>query len=152
VDSLVYVQETQGRHARISQPVTGWLDMATSDGVTMAYPDMALRGHAETADLSDVVESDRHAASMKSVRAKVAQLTAAQVRLAGAMKMMKGRAEALRGSPERVTETVRRGAPQAAVDLARRAGEAAKQVASSQDARKVLQDFSRQPGLRDLLK
>lgn len=150
--SLIYVQETQGQHARISRPVSGWLDMLTGDGVTVAHPDVALRRQAEAVDVRGIVESDRHKAHRKMVQAKVAQLTATQVRLASAVKSMKARAEALRGSPGRVAESVRSGAPQAAADLARRAGEAAKQVAESRDAREVLKGLSRQPGLGDFLK
>jgi len=157
-DSLVFVQEKQGNHARISQPISGWVDAATGDGVRVMFPDMALQGQDETADLDAILKSDQHKANRAKMRAQVAQFTASQMRLAGAMKTMKARAEALRRAPEQVSATVRRGAPAVAADversapkvadsLAQGAGEVARKVADSKDAQKVLDDLSHQPGL-----
>jgi len=147
-DSLVYIQETHGQRARISQPVPGWVDTATSDGVTVVYEDPFLHDHDEKVDLQVVLQSDQSKARRENIRAKVAKLTATQQRLAGAMKQMKARAKALRGAPGVVTDAVQQRAPEVAKEL----GGAARQVVDSLDAQKVLDDIKGKPEVQDLLR
>mmetsp|Transcript_96793 Transcript_96793/g.269408 ORF Transcript_96793/g.269408 Transcript_96793/m.269408 type:complete len:251 (+) Transcript_96793:84-836(+) len=141
--SLVYAAAAEGGRMQVTRPAAGWMSMKTADGVGIMFPEMALRGLSEADDPEGALRSDPREAANAMVRARVAEVTQVQQRLAESMRRLKEKTESLQRHP---TAAVK----EKAKALAHVAGGAAKRVAASPDVQRLVKDLAHQPLLQGL--
>lgn len=145
--SLVFATGAEGAGLRVSRPLAGWLPLAAPDGVRAVYPEMALRGAGEGADVREELRSDGEQALNARLRAQVAQVTAVQEKLAASMQRLRARSEGLKqhglahGEVGKLADVFAQGAGVAAREMRadQRLQRSIADLARSQDVRGVLQ-------------
>jgi len=141
--SLVYAAATEGGRVRVTRPTAGWMPMKTPDGVAVMFPEMALRGLGEADDTEGALASDPRSAANEMLRARVAEVTQMQQRLAETMRRLKEKAEDMQRHPGAAMKDK-------AKALAHVAGGAAKKVATSEEAQRLVKDIAHRPDLKGL--
>jgi len=149
--SLVYATEAVGGSIRVSRPVVGWMSATTADGVASVFPEMPLRELGEDDDIQSALQSDKKGKLNEELRAKVAEVTQVQVRLAESMRRLKENTDRLKRQPlSSVGAVLKNKAPKVSRQIAHTAGQAAQKVAKSQEVQRIFKGLSHEPSLQGL--
>mmetsp|Transcript_107632 Transcript_107632/g.278646 ORF Transcript_107632/g.278646 Transcript_107632/m.278646 type:complete len:308 (+) Transcript_107632:73-996(+) len=87
--SLVWVAEAQGRRARISRPVEGWMSLRSADGVEILRPDMTYDAPLNSTSLVAMLRSRRLREDNRKLQEVAANMTKKQRELMDAIKTLR---------------------------------------------------------------